>query len=377
MRDHMTSSPPVRRILVFFCLIVSVTVLAMAAWTETKADSAYGYILPEASWRNYSYEEIAGMPVQVICYAKNEIYARNGRMFVSSELQNYFNQQYWYSPVYQPQQFMPEMLNTFETANVELLARRESELGGYQLDTPFYSYLPVYQYISGSYSAYYSNGYNVNPDSYIFYDSDKRYLTDAEIAQLSLQEVCYAKNEVYARRGRMFVSSELQNYFSQKNWYWGFIPPEQFSDSVFNAFEVTNVSSLQAREYALSPNGYILDQPGYTYSNIGSYTSHTVYGSTGSDFIFWDSNTRYLTDAEVAGLSLQQLCYARNEIYARRGYIFQSQELRDYFGSKSWYYGYIPGVSFSSSVFNSYEMTNIELLKRYEYAINPNGYQLY
>ena len=81
--------------------------------------------------------------------------------------------------------------------------------------------------------------------------------------------------------------------------------------------------------------------------------------------------------AEAASLSLQQLCYARNEIYARRGYIFNSQELRDYFGSKNWYYGTIPSSVFSSSVFNTYEMSNVELLKRYEFAINPNGYQLY
>ena len=71
------------------------------------------------------------------------------------------------------------------------------------------------------------------------------------------------------------------------------------------------------------------------------------------------------------------MCYARNEIYARRGYIFSSQELQDYFGSKNWYFGTIPGSSFSSSVFNPYEMANVELLKRYEFSIAPNGYQLY
>ena len=63
--------------------------------------------------------------------------------------------------------------------------------------------------------------------------------------------------------------------------------------------------------------------------------------------LFRDSNTRYLSAEEISGLSLQMLCYARNEIYARRGYIFRSQELRDYFGSKSWYYGTIPAASFS------------------------------
>ena len=348
--------------------------IMLAGSMPAQADNAYGYLMPDASWRTYSYNEIADMPLQVVCYAKNEIYARNGRMFVSSELQNYFNQQYWYTPLFQPQQFTPDMLNTYETANVGLLDQREKAMGTYSLDAAGYSYAPVYQYISNHYGSVYS-GYSINPNSYIFYDSDMRYLTAAEINSLTTQELCYAKNEIYARRGRMFVSTELQNYFNQKSWYWGTIAPSAFSDSVFNTYEATNVAALSQAENARG--GYALDQPGYSYAGVGSYTSYTIYTSSSSDYIFWDSNIRYLTDAEAASLSLQQLCYARNEIYARRGYIFQSQELRDYFGSKTWYYGTIPSSSFSSSVFNTYEMTNVELLKRYEYSINPNGYQLY
>lgn len=355
-------------------LLTLICIFALMLGIQAHADSAYSYILPDSAWRNYSEAEIADMPLQVVCYAKNEIYARNGRMFVSTELQNYFNNQYWYSPLYRPEQFTPSMLNTYETANVGLLDRREQALGTYNLDVAGYSYAPVYNYINTHYGAYtYSTG--VNPDSYIFYDSNTRYLTDQEINGLTQQELCYARNEIYARRGRTFVSAELQNYFNQKTWYWGTIAPTAFSDGVFNTYESTNVAKLAALEN--SRGAYVLDQPGYSYAAVGSYTSYNVYTPSTSDYIFWDSNIRYLSDAEVAYMSLQQLCYARNEIYARRGYIFNSQELRDYFGSKTWYYGTIPSSSFSSAVFNTYEMTNVELLKRYEFAINPNGYQLY
>ena len=146
---------------------------------------------------------------------------------------------------------------------------------------------------------------------------------------------------------------------------------------MFNSVETANIGLLQQKEFELVPGGYVLDQPGYTYQNIGSYSNGTIERATTSDFIFYDSASRYLTDAEVSALSLQQMCYARNEIYARLGYIFQSQELRDYFGSKSWYYPTVPAASFSDQVFNSKEVANIDLLKRYEYSINPNGYQLY
>ena len=361
-----------------FVTAAAVLFLLFAAARPAHADSAYGYILQDSSWTYLTSDDIADMPLQVICYAKNEIYARNGRRFVSRELQNYFDQQYWYSGIYAPEQFSDSMLNVYETANVSLLSNREAALGNYALDSGYYEYSVIYRYIdSHNYDYYYYDSYYVDPDSYILYDSDRRYITDYEMSQLSLQELNYAKNEIYARRGRLFQSQELSNYFSQKNWYWGYISPEQFSPGLLNAYESANAAALEKAEYARQSGGYILDQSGYSYAGVGSYTGNYVYTPSTSDYIIWDSNIRYLTDAEVSAFSLQQLNYARNEIYARRGYIFQSQELRDYFGSKYWYYGTIPASQFTASVFNSYEQANIELLKKYEYAINPNGYQLY
>ena len=49
-----------------------------------------------------------------------------------------------------------------------------------------------------------------------------------------------------------------------------------------------------------------------------------------SEYIIPDSNSRYLTESDISGLSLQQLNYAKNEIYARRGRKFDSVELQEY-----------------------------------------------
>ncbi len=361
---------------VIFTAVFFIAVLTGTA--SARAETAYGYILPDSSWEYLTYEEISYMPVQAVCYAKNEIYARNGRTFESAELQNYFDQQYWYVGIYSPSEFSEETLNVYETANVALLSQRESDLGGYVLDSEYYDYSVVYQYLTDSYNYNYgSDTYYVDPDSYIFYDSDRRYLSSGEIVQLSLQELCYARNEIYARHGRLFQSQELAGYFEQKNWYWGSIPAEQFSENVLNEYEAANVALLQQEEYARQSGGYILDQYGYSYSGIGSYASASTYTPAAGDYIFWDSNIRYLTDSDVAGLTLQQLNYAKNEIYARRGYIFTSQELRDYFGNKDWYHGTMTPDQFSTSIFNEYELANISLLQQYEYALNPNGYQAY
>lgn len=95
-----------------------------------------------------------------------------------------------------------------------------------------------------------------------------------------------------------------------------------------------------------------------------------------SEYIIPDSNSRYLTESDISGLSLQQLNYAKNEIYARRGRKFDSVELQEYFGSKSWYRGTIKPSQFTNDMLNDYEIKNADLLSAREFAIDSGGYKL-
>lgn len=61
------------------------------------------------------------------------------------------------------------------------------------------------------------------------------------------------------------------------------------------------------------------------------------YDEDNSEYIIANSSQVELTEEDLQGLSAQELTYARNEIYARHGYIFNSSELNEYFNSKSWY----------------------------------------
>jgi hypothetical protein len=79
-----------------------------------------------------------------------------------------------------------------------------------------------------------------------------------------------------------------------------------------------------------------------------------------------DSSSRYLTASDVKNLSSYQLMIARNEIYARHGRKFNDKSLQEYFNGKSWYKGTIDPDDFSASVFNDYEIKNIELIQSYE-----------
>lgn len=98
----------------------------------------------------------------------------------------------------------------------------------------------------------------VENDEFIFADSNTRFLQEAEIENMTLQKLKYARNEIYARLGRDFKSTELKNYFSSKCWYHVIYSPEQFPYESLNQYEKYNVDLLYKREYSLSPDGYQL-----------------------------------------------------------------------------------------------------------------------
>lgn len=103
-----------------------------------------------------------------------------------------------------------------------------------------------------------NSGSSGNSD-YVLPQSSSRLLGKSDISGLSLQEINYAKNEIYARHGRLFKSDELQTYFNSKSWYNGTISPDSFSESLLSDVEKKNVEYLSDIEFGMSPGGYQLD----------------------------------------------------------------------------------------------------------------------
>lgn len=58
---------------------------------------------------------------------------------------------------------------------------------------------------------------------------------------------------------------------------------------------------------------------------------------------FPQASQRLLTDGDLAGLDARDLRIMRNEIYARKGYIFQNPDLSRYFSEQPWYRPRISG----------------------------------
>lgn len=83
-------------------------------------------------------------------------------------------------------------------------------------------------------------------------------------------------------------------------------------------------------------------------------------------YILPDSATRRLTQADVADLTWEQCCLARNEIFARHGRIFQTPQIAAYFEAQSWYHGTVPGASFDNNSLTPTERANADFLADYE-----------
>jgi len=88
------------------------------------------------------------------------------------------------------------------------------------------------------------NGMNA---SYIIWDSDLRYLTEEDLMPLSDYDIKLARNEIYARKGRMFNDASIQEYFDGQSWYTPIYSPEEFDalgNSTLNEYEVRNTAFI-------------------------------------------------------------------------------------------------------------------------------------
>ena len=84
--------------------------------------------------------------------------------------------------------------------------------------------------------------------SYLLPESASRYLTEADLKDLSHEELSLARNEIYARHGRIFKIQAIAAYFNTKTWYRGTVSAADFDYSVFNAYEEANITFISEYE---------------------------------------------------------------------------------------------------------------------------------
>lgn len=95
-------------------------------------------------------------------------------------------------------------------------------------------------------------------------------------------------------------------------------------------------------------------------------TTVSAESAVSAVYLMPDSAERYLEASDIEGYSHDEIQLIINEIYARHGREFHTQENIDYFSAQNWYEP-VSGKSDEEIVneFNAYEKANVELLCEY------------
>lgn len=116
----------------------------------------------------------------------------------------YHEQQDYYVFKYKTQ----NVQNTTQFRDVVVQTSQTSEYNGYNKK----SYVPDAD-VTGAFSGSYMN------KDFMIADSDKRVVTTADLEGMSLAELRIARNEIFARHGRQFKDTMLNQWFYSKVWY--------------------------------------------------------------------------------------------------------------------------------------------------------------
>lgn len=85
------------------------------------------YVLPYSDIYYLEDEDLNYLSEEELCIARNEIYARHGRMFVTDKIQDYFSNQPWYYPSIPADQFTESMLTEIEHYNIAMIQEYEKK----------------------------------------------------------------------------------------------------------------------------------------------------------------------------------------------------------------------------------------------------------
>ena len=89
---------------------------------------------------------------------------------------------------------------------------------------------------------------DLNNCGFVLEDSNLRIISEKDLENLGPLECKIARNEIYARHGRMFVDEQLQNYFESCDWYNGTISAESFELDLLSDVERENAEFISSYE---------------------------------------------------------------------------------------------------------------------------------
>lgn len=347
-------------------LVLAGGVMAGAAGKEQE------YIFPEVDKELLTEEDVKDLPAELLAYGRYEILAKHGELFESEELKEYFGNQKWYFGFLSDEKEVEGLLNDIEKENLAFLEKKEKAEGGYELDQKDFDYEIVKKWLEGTYVAGEETTWKTSEKK------TKETETEAPATEALATEPATETPATEAPETEPVTEALAPEPATEAPTESVTETPEteeHVTDGKFEDLSDVDLFSLSQDELATT----VREEPeteAESETESETETESEIEVDTRSEYIFPDMDTRYLTQDEVSKLSLQAVCYAKNELYARHGRKFLSQELKDYFNDKTWYEGTVDPDSFSPGVFNTYENDNLLLLVSAEEKLLPGGYVL-
>lgn len=145
-----------------------------------------------------------GLSLNELRLLRNEIYARHGRQFQAPWLSQYFYSQPWYQPV---ETFKDEDVSGSDKQNVETIVAYENKIHD---------------------------------------NLGRQPITRNLLEGLFIEDAAKMRNEIYARRGKVFTKEPwFQTYFESFAWYK---PNPEFTDAQLTPLEKRNIAAITAYE---------------------------------------------------------------------------------------------------------------------------------
>ncbi len=189
----------------------------------------------------------------------------------------------------------------------------------------------------------------VNND--ILFPSDTKLITRDDLEGKTRSQVSMLINEIYARHGYIFgKGGETQTYFNSQKWYTPVTDDASKVTPLFNATENANIKTLTDYQREKGWRG------GGTTSKPSEPEENT--------YIF-PSDTTLVTRADLEGKTQREVTLMLNEIFARHGYIFSTDYLKEYFESQAWYKPVTNSASVVTKAFNDIEQANSSFINKY------------
>ena len=353
-------------------LVLAGGVMAGAAGKEQE------YIFPEVDKELLTEEDVKDLPAELLAYGRYEILAKHGELFESEELKEYFGNQEWYFGFLSDEKEVEGLLNDIEKENLAFLEKKEKAEGGYELDQKDFDYEIVKKWLEGTYVAGEETTWKTSEKKTKETEAAKTAETEVPATEALATEPATETPATEAPETEPVTEALAPEPATEAPTESVTETPEteeHVTDGKFEDLSDVDLFSLSQDELATT----VREEPeteAESETESETETESEIEADTRSEYIFPDMDTRYLTQDEVSKLSLQAVCYAKNELYARHGRKFLSQELKDYFNDKTWYEGTVDPDSFSPGVFNTYENDNLLLLVSAEEKLLPGGYVL-